>query len=185
MSHNCFVVGHMDTQRDIYNSDDPFAKHSTAAIRKWLRDKNAKLPPIMLCSSHNYFAPVVRDTLYGVTYCMNPERIGGPKNKFFTEETSEYYPPNINNFPKHKKFMEKWVKLSAKRHRLFENGVRAKERHKLDFSEYGIEEVFEKTQTTPTSSGTTEELKECIKLYKAGDLTKKQFENCKNKILNQ
>ena len=81
--------------------------------------------------------------------------------------------------------MEKWVKLSAKRHRLFENGVRAKERHKLDFGEYGVEEVFEKTQATPTSSSTTEELKECIKLYKAGDLTKKQFENCKNKILNQ
>ena len=78
-----------------------------------------------------------------------------PKNKFFTEEPTEYYPPNINNFPKHKKFMEKWVKLSAKRHRLFENGVRAKERHKLDFSEYGVEEVFEETQTTLTSSSTT------------------------------
>ena len=185
MSHNCFRVGHSDTQRNIYNSDDPFAKHYSAAIRKWLKDKNVKLPPIMLCSSHNYFAPVVRDTLYGVTYCMNPERIGGPKNKFFTEETSEYYPPNINNFPEHKKFMEKWVKLSAKRHRLFENGVRAKERHKLDFSEYGVEEVFEETQTTVTSSSTTEELKECVKLFKANELTKEQFENCKNKVLSQ
>jgi len=183
MSHNCLMISHIETQRDIYNSDDPFAKSYTAAIRKWVRDKNAKLPPIMLCSNHAYFAPVVKDTLYQVVYCTNPE-LDGPKINFFTEEASEYYPPNINNFPEHRKFMEKWVRISAERHRLFENGIGALPHHKLDLSEHDDGKQVEEIKTTISSSGLTEELEKLNELYKEGALTKEEFEKAKKKVLN-
>jgi len=187
-SHNCLIVNHMDTQRDIYNSDDPFAKSYTAAIRKWVRDKNAKLPPIMLCSDHAYFAPVVKDTLYQVIYCANPE-LDGPKINFFTEEASEYYPPNINNFPEHRKFMEKWVGISAERHRLFENGIGALPHHKLDLSKYGKAESNKQTSASQTIStqekpiNIVDQLNKLKELYKEGALNKEEFEKAKEILL--
>ena len=182
---NCFEVSHWDMQKELYNPDDKRTKTYTAIMRKWIRENNIEVPPIMLASKHYFFAPSVKDTNTGVLYLMNPELNGASKSQFITEETSEYYPGNINRYPDKKKFMEKWIKLSAKRHKLFENGVGAKSRHKLDLSKYGVGEQVEEIKTTISSSGTTEELKECIKLYKAGDLTKKQFENCKEKVLSQ
>ena len=80
--------------------------------------------------------------------------------------------------------MEKWIKLSAKRHKLFENGVRAKPRHKLDLSKYGVGEQVEEIKTTISSSDFTEKLKELHELYKEGVLTKEEFEKAKKKILN-
>ena len=40
-------------------------------------------------------------------YIDIPERLGAPKNKFESEETSEYHPLNINKYPEFKKFMDK------------------------------------------------------------------------------
>ena len=118
-------------------------------------------------------------------FCINPELNGASKTKFTTEETSEYHPANIHQYPDKKKYMEEWIKLSAQRHKLFEKGIGAKERHKLDLSEYGIGDVFQETQTTSSSLGLAEELKELDKLYKEGILTLKEFEKAKQKILDQ
>ena len=81
--------------------------------------------------------------------------------------------------------MEEWIKLSAKRHRLFEQGLGAKERHKLDLSAYGVGEIVEQTKTknTTSNSGISEEIKELNKLYQEGVLTKEEFEKAKKKLL--
>jgi hypothetical protein len=193
MSDNCFLVRHVDTKKEIYENPNPRAKHEIAAKSKWIEDNNAKLPPILLCSRHYYFSPAVKDSLYIIDYCENPEASGGPKNNFFTEETSEYFKSNINNHPEHKKFMNEWVKVSARRHKLFEKNINAKEKHSLDLSELGVGEITKefKTKTSTTSSssdsttGVSNELGECVKLSKAGELSKKQLENCIEGVLGQ
>ena len=194
MVANCFIVQHVDVNKELYHPDDPKTKTYSAIARKWIRENNIEVPKIMLCGGGAYFAPVVRDTLYTWGYCIDPEVFGASKNKFTTEDTSEYHPANINQYPDKKKFMDDWIKLTAQRHKAFELMLGAKERHKLDFSSLGDEPIKEikstskktkETKTEISSSGTTDELKECIKLFKANELSKKQFEICKDKVLSQ
>ena len=185
---NCLVVRHFDVRKEIYNPDKDVYKYQTfkqGFFRVWVRDNNIELPLVMLGSEHAFYAPSVRNKVIILTYIINPEMYGAFKTEFGTEETSEYHRANINRYHDKKKFIENWVKLAAQRHKAFEKDVRAKEIHKLDLSKYGAAEATEETKTKISSSSTTEELKECTKLYKAGDLTKKQFENCKDKVLSQ
>ena len=183
-SSNCFIVGHSDVNKELYHPDDPETKVDSAIVRKWIRENNIEVPKIMLGAGGAYFAPVVSDSLFTWGYSIDPEVFGASKNKFTTEDTSEYHPANINRYPDKKKFMENWIKIAAQRHKSFEMTVRAKEHHKLDLSKYGTAEVIEKTKTTISSSGLTEELKELHDLYKEGVLTKEEFEKAKKKLLN-
>ena len=180
---NCFIVRHTDTEKLLFAPDDPMRKASTAIIRKYLREHNIEVPKIMLSRSHNFFATSIIDSFYGVFYMFNPETQGGPKNKFLTENTSEFHRSNIQNYPKHKKYMEDFVINAVYEHKKFEEMVHAKSRHLLDFSEYSIEEPIN-TTTTTFSSQLTEQLKELHELYKAGVLTQEEFTKAKKKLLN-
>lgn len=194
MSFNCFKVRHYDMNKELYNPDDKRTKTFTAVLRKWIRENNIKVPPIMLASDHLFFAPAVRDTMTGVFYLMNPELNGASKSEFTTEDASEYHRANINRYPDKKKYMEEWVKLAAQRHKVFEKNVEAKERHKLDLSEYGAAEPIEEIKTTssdlnkePTqtngSNNITQQLIDLNKLYKSGALTEEEFTKAKSKLL--
>ena len=182
--HNCFIVSHAEVNKELNRPDDAESKVYSAIFRKWIKDKNIKLPKIMLCADGVYYAPVVRDTFYTWSYCIDPESFGASKNKFFTEESSEYHPSNIHNFPDKKNFMHDWVITTAKMHKLLElTFFKAKEHHKLDFSEYNIEEINETNKVT-SGSQLTEQLKELHELYKAGVLTQEEFTKAKKKLLN-
>jgi len=182
--NNCFIVRHVEVKKELYYPDDP-RDTSKIVIKKWIDNNNIELPSILICSQHFFSAPSIINNLFVVEYCRNPELNGASKSKFNTEETSEYHPSNIHQYSDKKKYMEEWIKLAAQRHRLFEQGLGAKERHKLDLSEYGIGDVFQEIQTTSSSSGLSEELKELDKLYKEGILTLKEFKKAKQKILDQ
>jgi|TARA_B110000438_G_scaffold267610_1_gene282567 hypothetical protein len=182
MTVNCFIVQHSDVNKELYQPDDLRTKVFNTAFRKWIRDNNMEIPKIEICADGSYFAPVVRDTLFTWNYCIDPEVFGASKNKFTKENSSEYHPANINQYPDKKKFMDDWIKLSAQRHKAFELMVGAKERHKLDFSEYGSIEVIKETKTT--SSNLTKELDKLNELYKSGALTKEEFTKAKKKLLN-
>ena len=185
---NCLVIRHFDVQKEIYNPDKDYAKYQVlnqGFLRVWIKKNNIELPMTLLSSEHAFYAPSVRNKVLVLSYLINPELYGSSKTEFGTEETSEYHRANINKYPSKKKFMENWVKIAAQRHKNFEKDVGAKEIHKLDLSKYGAAEAIEETKTAVSSSGTTEELKECVKLFKANELTKEQFENCKNKVLSQ
>ena len=70
-------------------------------------------------------------------------------------------------------------------HKSFELTFKAKEHHKLDFSEYNIEESSNTTTTTTTSGSTlTKQLKELKQLYDDGVLTQEEFTKAKKKVLN-
>ena len=185
-AYNCIIIGHSDINKELYAPDDP--KDNSLHHFKWYINKNnLKVPPIAICSTHYFFAPTVAELMMLYGHCLNPETHGASKNKFTTEESSEYHPSNINQYPDKKKFMENFIKLAAQRHRSFEIGIGAKEHHKLDLSEYGVGEIIEETKTTNITSGSgiSYEIKELKKLHEEGVLTDDEFEKAKKKVLNQ
>ena len=182
-SINCLIIRHDEPKKEIFQPDDPNDKVWSAMWRKYLRENNVKLPPIIVSSEHIYYAPVVQNKMIGYFYAIDPEFHGGPKSEFTSEASNEFHRSNIDKYPDHKKYMEDWVKKSAQRHKLFEEKVKAKSYHKLDLSEYVKGEIIEETKTT--SSGLTEELIELNKLYEEGILTKEEFEKAKKKVLSQ
>ena len=182
---NCFIVRHHDVQKLLYAPDDP---QRTTIYQKYVIKKyNVELPRILLCAETYFYASSITETVLSLEYCINPETNGASKTLYTSEESSEYHPQNINKFPDKKKFMEEFIKLSAQRHKAFEKAIKAKEKHKLDLSEYGVGEIIEETKTTisSTSSGIAKELKELNDLYKEGVLTKEEFEKAKKKVLSQ
>jgi len=184
---NCLVIRHDDVMKEMYNPDRDDLKTSVynqGFFRTWVKKNNIKVPMIMLSSNSYFYAQSVSHKVLGVGYGINPELYGASKTKFGAEETSEYHRANINRYPDKKKFMENWIKIAAQRHKSFEIVARAKEHHKLNLSKYGVTETIEKTKTTISSSGLTEELKELHDLYKEGVLTKEEFEKAKKKLLN-
>ena len=135
-SFNCLTIRHIDTQRELYNPDDPDTRITTS-IRKYLRDNpSVKFPPIMLRSMHSYYSRLVGGNWYEVSYSADPKNFNSPQITKFSEETSEFHKYNISNYPKHKKTMDLWVSISANRHQEFERMSRSKKRHLLNLNKY-------------------------------------------------
>ena len=84
--------------------------------------------------------------------------------------------------------MEKFIKIAAKRHKFFEKEIKAKDKHKMDLTEFGVAEILEETRTTTINTSLNGniavEIKELYELYKNGVLTKEEFEKAKKKLLN-
>ena len=177
---NCFIVRHHDFQKVLYAPDDP--QTTTEYQKHVIKKYNLEIPRIVLCAETYFYASSITETVLAIEYCINPETNGASKTKYTSEDSSEYHPQNIDKYPDKKKFMEEFIKLAAQRHKAFEKEIKAKEKHKLDLSEYGVEET--KTTISSTNSGMVEELKELNKLYKEGVLTKEEFEKAKKKLLN-
>ena len=182
---NCFIVRHYDIQKLLYAPDDP--QRTTAHLKYAIKKYGVELPRIVVCTHTFFYAPSITEMVMTLEFCMNPETNGGPKSKYTSEEASEYHPQNINKHPDHKKFMEKFIKIAAKRHKYFEKEIKAREKHKLDLSEHGVGEIIEETKTINITSGSgiSDEIKELKKLYDEGVLTKEEFEKGKKKVLSQ
>jgi hypothetical protein len=180
-SVNCMKVRHLDVLKEFNNPDDPESRGDYGKIKKWIRDNNYKYPNIMLRSQHLYFSRLVRGELIEVTYTINPKILNAPESKYLTEESSEYHKYNIEEFPKHKKIMEQWVSIASKRHKIFEKNHKARKHHLLDLSKY-----ISNTSGTENklNQETIDSLNELNDLYKAGVLTKEEFEKAKKKLLN-
>ncbi len=181
-SSNCFRVRHIDFDKEMNYPDDPEDTTGTYVIKKWIKDNNIIMPRILLGATHRYFAASVRDKGLIFNYYINPKLYGGPKEQFFTEETSEYHRLNIDKYPKSKKFIDEWTSLSAKRHKEFEINWKAKEAHKLDLNEVILPE--NETSLTNDSNDIIQQIKDLKELYDSGALTKEEFEKAKKKILN-
>jgi hypothetical protein len=180
-THNCFWVMHQDIDKELNNPDDPASRGANRLIKKWLKDNSIKLPKIMLSSDHSYFSRLTGGTWFMVGYSVNPKLLNAPKNKYFTEESSEYHKLNIENFPQHNKVMQKWISISAARHKSFEKNVNAKNSHKLDLEIYL---PSESKNNQVKSNEMLIQLKKLNDLYKDGVLTKEEFEKAKKKILD-
>ena len=180
-SHDCFWAGHIDVYKELFNPEDPELKTANAQLRRYIKQNKIELPKVALFSNHSYFSRLRAGKWYTITYQIDPEILGSPKNKFITEESSEYHRNNIENYPKHKKIMEKWISISAKRHKDFENSINALDRHKLDLDDLITAEVIPNTNGSKDISS---QLQKLYELYKNGVLSKEEFEKAKKKLLN-
>ena len=180
---NCFRINHFDHDKEMNRPDDPNSSGGMRPIlRRWFKENNIPQPKILISALHEYYAPVVDDNGPSVWFLINPELYGGPKNKFFTEETSEYHRNNIDKHPEFKKFIDEFTSLSAKRHKEFEIQWRAKDRHKLDLSDV----IMEQKDITLINSENdiSKQIKDLKELYDAGVLKKEEFEKAKKRLLN-
>ena len=133
-SVNCLTVSHLDTNKELNFPDDPTVSY--AQLKKWLKDNNLILPKVMLSSHHLYFSRLSRGQMLEIQYITDPKLLNSPKINKFLEETSEFHKNNIDNFPGHKKIMDNWISIAAKRHREFEKNVKIRKHHALDLNKY-------------------------------------------------
>jgi len=77
--------------------------------------------------------------------------------------------------------MKKWISISSQRHIDFENSIKVLKRHRLDLKDFLPTRDGQKNEI---SNNVVEQLKSLNDLFKSGVLTKEEFDNAKNKILN-
>ena len=179
-SFNCMVVRHMDVTKELNYPDSPDGKAAASAYNFWIKSNSLTYPKILLESYHSYFSRMAGGKWYEVRHFIHPKLLNAPKSNFFTEETSEYHKSNISQFPDHKKTMEKWISISSRFHKNFENMSKAKSHHKLALEKYFIEIESE----AKSKDQVVDQLKKLNELYKSGALTEEEFVKAKNKILN-
>ena len=176
---NCMIVGHIDVNKELYNPDDKELAYLDANLIRYIEDNSIEMPKIALQSDHIIFDRSVSQKFYAINYTINPEFFNGPKNKFITENDSEYHPLNINKYPAHKKFMNKFLSKSSLFHQDIENKLGVKNQKKLEISNY-ITEV----PKNEIDDNSISQLKKLNELYKEGILNKEEFEKAKKKILD-
>ena len=180
-SHNCLIIGHFDLPKRLTNPDDPERRGLAAQYNQWIRSSGVKLPKIVVYSQHLYFSQMTGGNFFNVSHFINPKKLDGPVSNFYTTDTSEYHKYNIENFPKHKEVMDRWISISAKRHIEFQKNIKAKPNHYLSLNKYiGDEYQIEESSNTQFIG----QIKELNELYKSGVLTKEEFEKAKKKLLN-
>tara|TARA_Y100000741_G_scaffold143410_1_gene108293 strand:+ start:96 stop:1025 length:930 start_codon:yes stop_codon:yes gene_type:complete len=180
-THNCLVIRHIDSNKELFSPDDPGAVN--AKLKKSLRDRSIIIPPIMFDSYHSYFSRLIRGEWYVIQYMANPKLFNSPKINYLTEESSEFHKANISRYPEHKLTMDKWISVSAERHREIEKLLKAKEHHLLNLDKYILNNDNDYLNSKEKKN-IIEDLEKLNELYKSGVITKEEFEKAKDKILN-
>ena len=93
-THNCLVIRHIDSNKELFSPDDPGAVNSK--LKKSLRDRSIIIPPIMFDSYHSYFSRLIRGEWFVIQYMANPKLFNSPKINYLTEESSEFHKANIS-----------------------------------------------------------------------------------------
>ena len=178
--HNCMVVRHWDTEKELYRPDDPEKKGSAYEYKNWIKKNSIIIPKIVLASNHSYFSRHSGGNWFSIIYVIDPKILGAPESKFYGEENSEYHRHNIEKFPEHKKIMNKWMSISSKRHQEFENLNKAKTSHRLKLDNYILNLDLDESQK---KNDIFNQILKLNDLYKQGVLTQDEFEKAKKKIL--
>ena len=180
-AHNCMVSTILDVKRELSPSDSTGDEVFTASIRNYIERNNIKMPDIYLEYFTSYHSLAVRPSWYLFSYGITPEVFANYKPKFTSRDTTEFHPDKVENFPKAKKVMEKWLEKSAQLHKNFEEFQTVKKYQKLDLSDILPQNY--KSKNKSTKGNVTKELIKLNELYKSGALTKEEFEKAKKKVL--
>ena len=178
-SHNCLIVRHLETIKELTNPDDPQLRGVGAQYNKYIRENNIIIPEITLASEHSFFSRTTGGNWYRIIHAINPKILNSPDINSFTEESSEYHRSNISKYPEHKKTMDTWASISSKNHKRLEKIFKAKKHHLLNLDKYIKENDIEDTK-----NNVVEDLKKLNELYKSGAITKEEFKKAKKKLLN-
>ena len=172
-AHNCVVARHLDVQRSLYNPIDPELKNDTVEFRHWIKQNGYKVPDLVLCSTHSYFARTQGNRWFVIDYCDHPKFYGAKKKYNPDRYNSEFHPENIDKYPEVKKIMNKFVKKTIERQRTIEKAYKMPKRHVLKFSNI----------TSVNSNNLADDLKKLSDLYNKGALTKEEYEKAKKNLL--
>ncbi len=178
-SHNCLIVRHLETIKELTNPDDPQLRGVGAQYNKYIRENNIIIPEITLASEHSFFSRTTGGNWYRIIHTINPKILNSPDINSFTEESSEYHRSNISKYPEHKKTMDTWASISSKNHKRLEKIFKAKKHHLLNLDKYIKENDVENKK-----NNVVENLKKLNELYKSGAITKEEFKKAKKKLLN-
>jgi hypothetical protein len=181
-AHNCMVVNIFDVDRSLFPSDYNEDVIFSAGIRQWVKKENIKLPKLYLSRNTSFYSMAVRNEWWNIFYAETPEKFCNYKPKFTSRDTSEFHPSKIDNFPKAKICMKKWIKKNANMQKNFEDFIGAKKHQRLDLSSISPNKSKKKFELK--SNGLTEQLIQLDELYKSGVLTKDEFTKAKKKLLN-
>ena len=184
-SHNCMIIRHIDTKKELYYPDDPYYRGGNAQIKKYIKRNDIEYPLIMLASVHSYFTRLTGNSWYVLEYAINPRELGGPVSIKTSEASSEYHRNNISDYPKHQKTMENFLSLASERHIEFEKMIKAASHHKLNLDQY-INDYSYKQSSEENLSGEnlTDEIIKLKKLLDNGIITQEEFTKAKKKLLN-
>ena len=177
-THNCLVISHLDTNKEIYSPDDPESTRSQ--IKKFIKENSIEIPPIAFSSFHSYFSRLNRGEWYLIQYTANPKIFDSPEYNYFSEDRSEFHKSNINRFPDHKKTMEKWLSTSSLRHQYLEKLFKAKDRHLLNLEKFIQNEI---KLDNLEDKDLVNQIKNLKDLYETGALTEEEYKKAKDKIL--
>lgn len=186
---NCMIVAHVDVNKELYNPDDKTLAYLDANIIRWIEDNDIEIPKIALASDHIFFSRTVSPRYYAISHSINPKFFNGPKIKFFTEERSEYHQLNINEYPHHKKFIDKFLSNESFFHKLLEDKIKLNQYQKLDLAKYSPEknslnnEIESGKTKNKISNEDIKKLKDLKKLLDDGVLTQEEFDIQKKKLL--
>ena len=178
-THNCIVVRHEESKKELYTPDDPQGGGGALA-KKWIKDNSVKLPPIAFHSFHSYFSRLMRGQWFVIQYWANPKLFNSPKQNYFTEESSEFHKANIDRYPEHKITMNKWISTSAKRHKFLEDLFNSKKHHRLDLDRY----IIEAEEINKNNDDIVGKLKILRDMLQSGVINEEEFVKAKKKILN-
>ena len=180
MSYNCMVVRHLDANKELYSPDDPHTL-GPVKLRNWLiNNPSITFSDTFLTTYHRYYSARASGIAYSFNHSINPEFYGGPITNFSDEKQSEYHKNNINNYPEVKNFMDKWVAISSLEHEIFEENVRSRKEHQLEFRNIS-NATFDKQNNDDNLIDKILELK---KLLDEGIITNEEFTKMKKRILN-
>ena len=185
-SFNCFIIRHEDVKKELnvigsmggWGLHKPF---NTSWLRKWIKDNNIIVPSTMITREHHFYDKSQNYHYAGVSYSINQELFDGPKIKFRSEEKSEYHRYNIEEYPKVKKYMDNFVKISAVKHKKFEEKLKARKDFRINFDELDLQNV---SINSDESKDIVEQLRNLKILLDDGVISKEEFELAKKKILN-
>ena len=178
-THNCLVIRHIDTYKDLYTPDDK--QRGAAEIKKWIKTNSIEIPKIAFSSFHSYFSRRNKGEWYVIQYWVDPQLFDTPKINYLSEETSEFHKANIQRFPEHKVAFDKWISQASKKHRYFEKIFKAKEKHLLNLDKYlNYSDNLNKNKELSI----VDQIQNLQELYETGALTEEEFKKAKNKILN-
>ena len=178
-THNCMIVRHIDTYRDLYTPDDK--QRGAAEIKKWIQVNSIEIPKIAFGSFHSYFSRRNKGEWYVIQYWVDPQLFDTPKINFLSEDASEFHKANIQKFPEHKIAFDKWISIASQKHKYFEKIFKAEEKHLLNIDKYI---KISKSSKENNNSTIVDQIQNLQELYEAGALTEEEFKKAKDKILN-
>ena len=180
-NYACWMINH-------YRSAIPSNKGFWAKVREYEISNGLKNPDIFIGSKHEYSKG---SKVWGSTYFYNPELDGVPKPKNLEWNTNEFHKQRIMNYPKHEKFLKKYISVTAKFVDELNKSLNIRGKLKLNpqenFSEATINVEKKDSQNATKSTEKKDivgELKTLKELLDAGALTQDEFDKAKKKLLN-